>query len=147
MEKLMKLYMKEIVTRHVVLVSIISDHNSRFTSLFWQAFHKALGTRLDMSTAYHPETNGQKFSYNNNYHTSIKAAPFEALCGRKCRSPVCLVEFRDAQLTGPEIIHETTEKVIQIKSRIQAARDQQKSYIDLKHKPMDFQVGDRVMLK
>nr|GEW55545.1 THO complex subunit 2 isoform X2 [Tanacetum cinerariifolium] len=88
-----------------------------------------------------------EFSYNNSYHTSIKAVPFETLYGRKCRSPVCLVEVGDAQLTGPEIIHETTEKNIQIKSRIQAARDRQKSYVDLKRKPMDFQVGDRVMLK
>nr|GEY91460.1 hypothetical protein [Tanacetum cinerariifolium] len=143
MEKLMKLYIKEVVTRHGVPVSIISDRDGRFTSLFWQALHKALGTRLDMSTAYHPETDGQsertiqtledmlrtcvidfgkswdrhlplvEFSYNNSYHTSIKATPFEALYGRK----------------------------------IQAARDRQKGYADLKRKPMDFQVGDKVMLK
>nr|GEV24046.1 reverse transcriptase domain-containing protein [Tanacetum cinerariifolium] len=86
-------------------------------------------------------------SYNNSYHTRIKAAPFEALYGRKCRSPVYWVEVGDAQLTGPEIIHETTEKIVQIKSRIQAARDRQKSYAEFKRKPMDFQVGDRVMLK
>nr|GEZ69127.1 putative reverse transcriptase domain-containing protein [Tanacetum cinerariifolium] len=130
-----------------------------------------------MSTAHHPETDGQsertiqtledmlracvidfgrnwdrhlplvEFSYNNSYHTSIKAAPFEALYGRKCRSPVCWSEVGDAQFTGPEIIHETTEKIVQIKSMIQAARDRQKSYADLKRKPMDFQVGDKVMLK
>ncbi|GJT97888.1 putative reverse transcriptase domain-containing protein [Tanacetum coccineum] len=88
-----------------------------------------------------------ELSYNNSYHTSIKAAPFEAIYGRKCRSPVCWAEVRDALLTGPEIIHETNEKIVQIKSRIQAARDRQKSYADLKPKPMDFQVGDRVMLK
>ncbi|GJX89835.1 putative reverse transcriptase domain-containing protein [Tanacetum coccineum] len=154
MEKLMKLYMKEV-----------------------KALHKALGTRLDMSTAYHPETDGQsertiqtledmlracvldfgmnydrnlplvEFSYNNSYHTSIKVAPFEALYGRKCRSPVCWAEVREAQLTGPTIIHETTEKIVQIKSRIQAACDRQKSYADIKRKPLKFQVGDRVMLK
>nr|GEX96606.1 putative reverse transcriptase domain-containing protein [Tanacetum cinerariifolium] len=112
MEKLMKLYMKEIVTRHGVPVSIIFDRDGRFTSLFWQALHKALGTRLDM-----------KFSYNNSYHTSIKAAPFEALYGRKFRPPVCWAKVGDAQLAGSEIIHETTEKIIQIKSRIQAAHD------------------------
>nr|GEX41538.1 putative reverse transcriptase domain-containing protein [Tanacetum cinerariifolium] len=72
-----------------------------------------------------------KFSYNNSYHTSIKAAPFEALYGRKCRSPICWAEVRDRQLTGPKIIHETTEKIVQIKSCIQAARDHQKSYADL----------------
>ncbi|GJX10115.1 putative reverse transcriptase domain-containing protein [Tanacetum coccineum] len=88
-----------------------------------------------------------KFSYNNSYHASIKAAPFEALYDRKCRSPVCWAEVGEAQLTGPDLIQETTEKIIQIKQRIQTARDQQKSYADLKHKPMEFQVGDRVMLK
>nr|GFA09126.1 putative reverse transcriptase domain-containing protein [Tanacetum cinerariifolium] len=177
MEKLMKLYMKEVVTRHGVLVSILSDRDGRFTSLFWRALHKALGTRLDMSTAYHPETDGQsertiqtledmlracvidfgkiwdrhlplvEFSYNNSYHTSIKAAPFEALYGRKCRSPVCWAKVGDAQITGPEIIHETTEKIVQIKRRIQATRDRKKSYADLKRKPVDFQFGDNVMLK
>ncbi|GJU19909.1 putative reverse transcriptase domain-containing protein [Tanacetum coccineum] len=138
---------------------------------------KALGTNLDMSTAYHPKTNGQsertiqtledmlracvtdfgkgwvnhlplvKFSYNNCYHASIKAAPFEALYGRKCRSPVCWAEVGEVQLTSPEIVQETTEKIIQIKQRIQVARDRQKSYADLKRKPIEFQVGDRVMLK
>ncbi|GJW61811.1 putative reverse transcriptase domain-containing protein [Tanacetum coccineum] len=88
-----------------------------------------------------------EFSYNNSYHTSIKAAPFEALYGRKCRSPVCWAEVGEAQLTGPAIIHETTEKIVQIKSRIQAARDRQKSYANIRRKPMVFQVGDKVMLK
>ncbi|GJS05290.1 putative reverse transcriptase domain-containing protein [Tanacetum coccineum] len=130
-----------------------------------------------MSTAYHPETDGQsertiqtledmlracvidfgkcwdrhlplvEFSYNNSYHTSIKAAPFEALCGRKCRSPICWAEVGDAQLTGPVIVHETTEKIIQIKKRIQAARDRQKSYADRRRKPLEFEAGDKVMLK
>ncbi|GKC19345.1 putative reverse transcriptase domain-containing protein, partial [Tanacetum coccineum] len=88
-----------------------------------------------------------EFWYNNSYHASIKASPFEALYGRKCRSPVCWAEVGDAQLTGPEIIHETTEKILQIKQRIQAAYDRQKSYADMRHKPLEFQVGDRVMLK
>ncbi|GKB46673.1 hypothetical protein Tco_0897426, partial [Tanacetum coccineum] len=81
------------------------------------------------------------------YHTSIKTAPFEALYGRKCRSPVCWAEVGDVQLTSPEIVHETTEKIIQIKSRIQAARDRQKSYADVRRKPLEFQVGDKVILK
>ncbi|GJW19021.1 putative reverse transcriptase domain-containing protein [Tanacetum coccineum] len=88
-----------------------------------------------------------EFSYNNSYHASIKAAPFEALNGQKCRSPVCWAEVGDAQLTGPKLIHETTEKIIQIKQRIQAARDHQKSYANVRRKPLEFQVGDRVMLK
>ncbi|GJT21529.1 putative reverse transcriptase domain-containing protein [Tanacetum coccineum] len=130
-----------------------------------------------MSTAYHPEINGQsertiqtledmlracvidfgkgwvkhlplaEFSYNNSYHASIKAAPYEALYGRKCRSPVCWAEVGEAQLTGPELIQETTEKIVLIKQRMQAAQDRQKSYADRKRKPMEFEVGDRVMLK
>ncbi|GKD15907.1 putative reverse transcriptase domain-containing protein [Tanacetum coccineum] len=88
-----------------------------------------------------------EFSYNNSYHTSIKAAPFEALYMRKCRSPICWAEVGDNQLTGPEIIHETTEKIVQINNRIQAACDHQKSYADVRQKPLEFQVGDKVMLK
>ncbi|GJR88175.1 putative reverse transcriptase domain-containing protein [Tanacetum coccineum] len=88
-----------------------------------------------------------EFSYNNSYHASIKAIPFEALYGRKCRSPVCWTEVREAQILGPELIQETTEKIIQIKQRMQAARDRQKSYADLKRKLVEFQVRDKVMLK
>nr|GEW64254.1 putative reverse transcriptase domain-containing protein [Tanacetum cinerariifolium] len=138
---------------------------------------KALGTRLDMSTAYHPHTNRQskrtiqtleymlcacvidfgngwdkhlllvEFSYNNSFYTNIKAAPFEALYGRKCRSPVCWSDVRDSQLTGPEIIHEITEKIIQIRSRIQIVHAHQKSYANVRRKPLEFQVGDKVMLR
>ncbi|GJZ65594.1 hypothetical protein Tco_0622290 [Tanacetum coccineum] len=88
-----------------------------------------------------------EFSYNNSYHTSIKAAPFEAMYGRKCRSHVCWAEVGDAQLTGPKIIHETMKKIIQIKKRIQAACDRQKNYADRRRKPLEFQAGDKVMLK
>ncbi|GKG16732.1 putative reverse transcriptase domain-containing protein, partial [Tanacetum coccineum] len=73
-----------------------------------------------------------EFSYNNSYHASIKAAPFEELCGRKCYSPVCWDKVGEVQLTGPEIVQETTEKIIQLKQRMQAARDRQKIYADLK---------------
>nr|GEZ99525.1 putative reverse transcriptase domain-containing protein [Tanacetum cinerariifolium] len=103
--------------------------------------------RLDMSITYHPQTDGQKFSYNNSYHTSIKAALFEALYGRKYRSLVCWAEVGDRQLTGSEIVRETTDKIIQIKNRIQAVRDRQKIYADVRRKPPKFQMGDRVMLK
>ncbi|GKC94562.1 putative reverse transcriptase domain-containing protein [Tanacetum coccineum] len=88
-----------------------------------------------------------EFSYNNSYHTSIKAAPFEELYGRKCRSPVCWAEVREAQLTGPKIIHETTEKIFKIRDRMQVARDRQKSYADKRCRPLEFKVGDKVMLK
>nr|GEW49900.1 putative reverse transcriptase domain-containing protein [Tanacetum cinerariifolium] len=124
LEKLTRQYLKEVVSKHGVPVLIISDHDGKFTLHFWKSPNKALGTRLDVSTTYHPETDGWdkhlplvEFSYNNSYHTSIKAAMFEALYGRKCRSPICWAEVRDRQLTGPEIIHETTEKIVQIKSR------------------------------
>ncbi|GJS65480.1 putative reverse transcriptase domain-containing protein [Tanacetum coccineum] len=177
METFTRLYIKEIVSRHGVPISIVSDRDSHFTSRFWQSMQSALGTQLDMSMAYHPETDGQsertiqtlkdmlracviyfgkgwerhlplvEFSYNNSYHASIKAAPFEALYGRKCRSPVCWAEVGDVQLTGPEIIHETNKKLIQIRQRLQAARDQKRSYANVMRKPLEFQVGDRVMLK
>ncbi|GKB97292.1 hypothetical protein Tco_0983429, partial [Tanacetum coccineum] len=143
MERLTKIYLKEVVSRNRVLVLIITNRDIRFTSRFWQSLQRALGTRLDMSTAYHPQTDGQskrtiqtledmlracvidfkngwdnylplvEFSYNNSYYTSINAAPFEALYGRK----------------------------------LHAARDRQKSYTNVRHKPLEFHVGDNAMLK
>ncbi|GKB97823.1 putative reverse transcriptase domain-containing protein [Tanacetum coccineum] len=148
MGKLTRQNLKEDVSRHGVPISIIFDRDSRFTSHFWQSLQEALGTQLDMSTAYHPQTDGQsertiqtledmlhacviefhkiwdrhlplvEFSYNNSYHTSIKAASFEAFYGQKCRSPICWAEVGDSKLTNPEIIHETTGNIVQIKSRI-----------------------------
>ncbi|GJR55761.1 putative reverse transcriptase domain-containing protein [Tanacetum coccineum] len=177
LDKLARLYLNRIVARHGIPASIICDRDGRFTSNFWRSFQKALGTDISMSTAYHPETDGQsertiqtledmlracvidfgkgwvkhlplaEFSYNNSYHASIKAAPYEALYGRKCRSPICWAEVGEAQLTGPELIQETTEKIALIRQRMQAAQDRQKSYADRKRKPMEFEVGDRVMLK
>ncbi|GJV54905.1 putative reverse transcriptase domain-containing protein [Tanacetum coccineum] len=88
-----------------------------------------------------------EFSYNNSYHASIKAAPFKALYGRKCRSPICWSEVGDSELIGPEMIRETTEKIAQIKNRLLTAQSRQKSYADVRRKPMEFQVGDMVMLK
>ncbi|GJY66161.1 putative reverse transcriptase domain-containing protein [Tanacetum coccineum] len=88
-----------------------------------------------------------EFSYNNSYHASIKATPFEALYSQKCRSPVCWAEVGEVQLTGPEIVQEKIEKIIQTKQMMQVACDRQKSYADLKCKPIEFQVGDKVMLK
>ncbi|GJS29580.1 putative reverse transcriptase domain-containing protein [Tanacetum coccineum] len=86
-----------------------------------------------------------EFSYNNSYHTNIKAAPFEALYVRKCRSSICWIKVGDNQLTSPEIIHETTEKIVQIKNRLQAACDYQKSYADVRCKPLEFQVRNKEM--
>ncbi|GKC33299.1 putative reverse transcriptase domain-containing protein [Tanacetum coccineum] len=151
MENLMKLYMKEVVTRHGVPISIISDRDGRFTLLFWKALHKALETRLDMSTAYHPQTNGQSERTIQTMEDMLRACVL--YFGKSWDRHLPLVEFsynnkvRDAQLTGLAIIHETTKKIIQIKSRIQAAHDRQKSYANIRRKPLEFQVDDRVMLK
>ncbi|GJU22907.1 putative reverse transcriptase domain-containing protein [Tanacetum coccineum] len=170
MDRLARLYLNEIVARHGVPISIISDHDSRFTSRFWQSMQEALGTRLDMSTTYHPQTDGQsertiqtledmlracvldfrgswdvhlplvEFSYNNSYHSSVRCALFEALYGRKCRSPIMWAEVGEGQLIGPELVQETTEKISQIKDRLKAARDRQKSYADKRRKPLEFSV-------
>ncbi|GJV76027.1 putative reverse transcriptase domain-containing protein [Tanacetum coccineum] len=177
MKKLTHQYLKEIVYRYGVPVSIISDRDSRFTSGFWRSLHNALGTEVNMSTAYHLEIDGQskrtiqtledmlracvidfgknwdrhlplvEFSYNNSYHASIKAAPFEVLYGQKCRSPIRWSKVGDSQLTGPKLVREMTEKIVQIKNRLLTARSRQKSYADMRRKPMEFSVGDMVMLK
>ncbi|GJV44331.1 putative reverse transcriptase domain-containing protein, partial [Tanacetum coccineum] len=143
METLTRLYIKEIVSWNGVPISIILDHDNHFTSRFWQSLQSA----LDFGKGWERHLPLVEFSYNDSYHASIKAAPFEALYGRKCRSPVCWAEVGDVQLTGPEIIHETTEKIVQIRQRLQAARDRQRSYANVRRKPLEFQVGDRVMLK
>ncbi|GJW26924.1 putative reverse transcriptase domain-containing protein [Tanacetum coccineum] len=145
-EKLARLYIDKIVVRHGVSVSIISDRDGRFTSRFWQTLQKALGTRLDMSTAYHPHMDGQtEFSYNNSYHSSMRCALFEALYGRKCRPPVLWAEIGESRLIGPELVQETTDKVVLIKERLKAARDRQKSYADIRRKPLEFEVGDQIL--
>ncbi|GKA90814.1 putative reverse transcriptase domain-containing protein [Tanacetum coccineum] len=149
METLTTLYIKEIVSRHGVPISIISDRDSRFTSRISQSMQSAFGTQLDMSfrKAWERHLPLVEFSYNNSYHASIKAVPFEALYGRKYRSPVCWAEVGDVQLTRQEKICETTKKIVQIRQRLQAARDRQRSYANIRRKPLEFQVGDRVMLK
>nr|GEU99134.1 putative reverse transcriptase domain-containing protein [Tanacetum cinerariifolium] len=105
------------------------------------------GTRLDISTAYHPQTDGQSEMTIQTLKDITKVAPFEALYGHNCRSPICWAEVGDSQLTGPKIIRDTTEKIVQIKSRIQVVRNCEKSYVDVRHKPFEFQVGDTVILK
>ncbi|GJS96577.1 putative reverse transcriptase domain-containing protein [Tanacetum coccineum] len=159
-KKLARLYIDVIVARHGVPVSIISDRDGRFTSHFWKTVQKALGTRLALSTTYHPQTDRQSertiqtledmlracvidfggswdvhlpladFSYNNSYHSSIQRDPFEALYSRKCRSPVLWAEIGEGSLIGPELVLETTDKVVLIKEKIKATRYRQKSYAD-----------------
>ncbi|GJS98813.1 reverse transcriptase domain-containing protein [Tanacetum coccineum] len=133
--------------QHGVPVSIVFDRDSYFTSRFWQSLQKALGSRLDMSTAYHLQTDGQKFSYNNSYHSSVKCAPFEALYERKCQTPIAWAEVGETKLIGPEIVQQTTDKIVQIKERFKAARDRQKSCADNQRKLLEFSVSDKALLK
>ncbi|GJZ56112.1 putative reverse transcriptase domain-containing protein [Tanacetum coccineum] len=150
--------------------------SAHFLAIREDYMQKALGARLDMSTTYHPQTDGQsehkiqtledmlracvidfggswdvhlplaEFSYNNSYHSSIRCAPFEALYGRKCRSPVLWAEIGESSLIGPEWVQETTDKVVLIKEKLKAVCDRQKRYADNRCKPLEFEVGDRVML-
>ncbi|GJU65209.1 putative reverse transcriptase domain-containing protein [Tanacetum coccineum] len=136
-----RLYLTEIISKHGVPISIISDRDSRFTSRFWHSMQEALGTSWDVHLPL------VEFPYNNSYHSSVRCAPFEALYGRKCRSPILLEKVREGQLIGPEIVQETTEKISHIKDRLKVARDSQKSYADKRRKPLEFSVGNHVLLK
>ncbi|GJS48027.1 putative reverse transcriptase domain-containing protein [Tanacetum coccineum] len=149
MESLARLYLNEIVARHGVPISIISDRDIRFISRFWQSMQEALGTRLDMNFrgSWDVHLPLVEFLYSNSYHSSVRCAPFEALYGRKCCSLILWVEVKEGQLIGPELVQETTEKISQIKDRLKAARDRQKSYADKRRKPLEFSVGDYVLLK
>ncbi|KAL0556280.1 hypothetical protein IC582_004792 [Cucumis melo] len=172
-----QLYMSEIVRLHGVPVSIVSDRDARFTSKFWKGLQTAMGTRLDFSTAFHPQTDGQterlnqvledmlracalefpgswdshlhlmEFAYNNSYQATIGMAPFEALYGKCCRSPVCWGEVGEQRLMGPELVQSTNEAIQKIGSRMHTARSRQKSYADVRRKDLEFEVGDKVFLK
>ncbi|KAA0048733.1 pol protein [Cucumis melo var. makuwa] len=172
-----QLYMSEIVRLHGVPVSIVSDRDARFTSKFWKGLQTTMGTRLDFSTAFHPQTNGQterlnqvledmlracalefsgswdshlhlmKFAYNNSYQATIGMAPFEALYGKCCRSPVCWGEVGEQRLMGPELVQSTNEAIQKIRSRMHTAQSRQKSYADVRRKDLEFEVGDKVFLK
>ncbi|GJY66852.1 putative reverse transcriptase domain-containing protein [Tanacetum coccineum] len=165
------------VSECLTCVKVKAEHQKPSGLLQQLEILEALGTNLDMSTAYHPQTNGLsernvqmlgdmlhayvidfgsswdrhlplvKFSYNNSYHASIKDAPYEALYGRKCRSLLCWSDVRDSQLTGPELIRDTTEKIVQIKNHLLTAHSHHNSYADRRTKPLEFEVGDMVLLK
>ncbi|KAL0551236.1 hypothetical protein IC582_010322 [Cucumis melo] len=172
-----QLYMSEIVRLHGVPVSIVSDRDARFTSKFWKGLQTAMGTRLDFSTAFHPQTDGQterlnqvledmlracalefpgswdshlhlmEFAYNNSYQATIGMAPFEALYGKCCRSPVCWGEIGEQRLMGPELVQSTNEAIQKIRSRMHTAQSRQKSYADMRRKDLEFEIGDKVFLK
>ena len=176
-EKLAELYVKEIVRLHGTPVSIVSDRDPRFTSRFWPSLQRALGTRLHFNMAFHPQTDGQfertiqtleymlracvlefkgscdrhlplmEFAYNNSYQSSIEMAPYEALYGRKCRTPLCWDEVGERKLSGPEIVQVTTDNVKVIRDRLKIAQDRQKSYADNRMRDLEFQEGDRVFMR
>src|SRR5262249_25627994 len=175
--KYAKLYIERIVCLHGLPVSIVSDRGPQFTSRFWKKLQEGLGTRLDFSTAFHPQTDGQsertiqtledmlrmcvidfggqwdwylpliEFSYNNSYHASIKMAPYEALYGRKCRSAVCWEEVGERRLAGPELIQITSERVSIIKERLKTAFSRQKSYADPRRRHIEFGIGEYVFIR
>ena len=175
--KLADIYVNEIVRLHGVPVSIVSDRDPRFTSHFWRSLQDAFGSRLNISTAFHPQTDGQsertiqtledmlracildfrgnwddhlpliEFSYNNSYQASIKMAPYEALYGRKCRSPICWDEIGEKKLLGPELVQKTIDKIQIIRERLQTAQSRQKSYADNRRRNLEFSIGDHVFLK
>ena len=162
---------------HGVPVSIVSDRDPRFTSSFWKSLHRAMGTKLTFSTAFHPQTDGRsewtiqtledmlracmldfkgswekhlplvEFSYNNSFHASIGMAPYEALYGRKCRSPSHWDEVGERKLLGPEILQQTSDIINNIRQRMKVAQDRQKSYADTRRKDLEFEVGEKVFLK
>ncbi|KAA0046287.1 ty3-gypsy retrotransposon protein [Cucumis melo var. makuwa] len=172
-----QLYMSDIVRLHGVPVSIVSDRDARFTSKFWKGLQTAMGTRLDFSTAFHPQTDGQterlnqvledmlracalefsgswdshlhlmEFAYNNSYQATIGMTPFEALYGKCCRSPVSWGEVGEQRLMGPELVQSTNEAIQKIRSRMHTAQSRQKSYADVRRKDLEFEVGDKVFLK
>ncbi|XP_058758713.1 uncharacterized protein LOC131631966 [Vicia villosa] len=167
-------FVVEVVRLHGVPSSIVSDRDPKFTSRFWKAFHQDMGTDLNLSTSNHPQMDGQtertvqtiedmlrarvlesggswkdnfpliEFAYNNSYHASIGMSPYEALYGRKCRSPLCWSEVGERGILGPKIIQEITEKVKMIRDKMKQAQDQQKSYADKRRRPLEFDKGDHL---
>ncbi|TYK23510.1 retrotransposon protein, putative, Ty3-gypsy subclass [Cucumis melo var. makuwa] len=138
-----QLYLTEIVRLYGVPVSIVSDRDARFTSKFWKGLQLALGTRLDFSTAFHSQTNGQTESYR----ATIGMAPFEALYGKCCRSLVCCGEVGEQRMLGPELVQTTNAAIQKIRARMLTAQSKQKSYADVWRKDLEFDVGDMVFLK
>jgi hypothetical protein len=175
--KLAELYIREIVRLHGIPASIVSDRDAQLTSRFWQCLQDAMGTKLTLSMAYHPQTDGQsertiqiledmlrlcvldfkgkwiqylslvEFAYSNSFQATIGMAPYEALYGRKCRSPLYWDEVGERQLVGPEIIQDSKDKITLIRKRMLAAQSRQKSYADTRRHKLEFEVGDQVFPK
>jgi hypothetical protein len=174
---LARIYLKEIVRLHGIPRKIVSDRGTQFTSKFWMSLQQAMGTKLDFSTAYHPQSDGQtervnkvledlmracvltfdsnwksslpyaEFSYNNSYQASIKMSTFEALYGRKCQTPLMWSNVGENTLEGSAFVMEAEEKVALICKRLLEAQSRQKSYADNRRRELRFKEGDFVYLK
>ncbi|GAU45527.1 hypothetical protein TSUD_400740 [Trifolium subterraneum] len=175
--KLAEIYVEQIIRLHGIPSSIVSDRDPKFTSRFWESLQEVLGTKLRLSSAYHPQTDGQsertiqsledllracvleqgeswdscltliEFTYNNSFHSSIGMAPYEALYGRRCRTPLCWYESGETVVLGPDIVQETTKKIRMIQEKMKVSQSRQKSYHDKKRKDVEFQEGDHVFLR
>jgi hypothetical protein len=175
--RLAELYVDHILKLHGAPRSIVSDRGPQFTAQFWKSLHASMGTKLNYSTAFHPQTDGQtervnqvlqdllracvltygsdwekslsyaEFSYNNDYQASLKMAPFEALYGRKCRTPLMWSEVGGRTFFGPAAIVEAEEHVAKVRENLKIAQSRQKSYADPKRRDVSFEVGDHVYLK
>jgi hypothetical protein len=169
--------MSRIVCLHGVPKKIVSDRGTQFTSRFWKRLHESMDTKLNFSSAYHPQTDGQtertnqvledmlracalkhgrnwdkslpyaEFSYNNSYQANLKMAPFEALDGRKCRTPLYWNQTGESQVFGPEILQEAEKQVQIIRENLKTAQSRQKSYANNRRREMMFEVGDFIYLK
>jgi hypothetical protein len=169
--------MDHIVRLHGIQKTIISDRGTQFVARFWEQLHECLGTKLIRSYSYHPQTDGQterinqilgdmlrasifhfdkswdkclslaEFSYNNSYQASLKMAPFDALYGRRCRTPLNWLEARERTIFGPDLVKDAEERVRVIRENLKMAQMRQKSYHDKGTAPRHFEVGDYVYLK
>jgi transposase InsO family protein len=174
---LAELYMARIVCLHGVPKKIVSDRGTQFTSHFWQQLHEALGTHLNFSSTYHPQTDGQiertnqilkdmlracalqdkigwnkrlpyaELSYNNSYQASLKMSPFEALYGRNCRTPLHWDQPGERLVFGPDILLEAEENIRMVREILKASQSRQQSYADTRRRELSFEVGDYVYLK
>lgn len=176
-KQLAEAYVREIIRLHGVPKTIVSDRDAKFMSHFWKELQEAFGTTLNYSTAFHPASDGQtertiqtledmlracvidfqftwedalplmEFSYNNSYQSTIGMAPYEALYGKKCRTPISWDELKPGLTVGPELIQEMVEQVRMIRGRMKSAQDRQKVYADRRRRKLEFEVGDKVFLK
>ncbi|KAH0776371.1 hypothetical protein KY290_007782 [Solanum tuberosum] len=142
-----RLYIQEVVRLHGIPVSIISDTGAQFTAQFWKSFQKGLGLNVNLSTAFHPQTDGQAERTIQTLEDIIQMAPYEALYGRRCRSPIGWFEVGEAGLIGPDLVHQAMEKVKVIQERLKMAQSRQKSYTDVRRRALEFEVDDWVYLK